>query len=85
MNVHVHVIFLGLDLPYEYNRRENALKEQMNPFLSPGDVVLLSGCHDDGVSVDQGGCGLAGGGVMTSAFVASLKSNPCPTYLGDSY
>lgn len=77
----------GLDLPFEYDILQKRLKEQVNPFFSSGDVVLLSGCQDDGTSIDattSSYSSCASGGAMTTALVATLQSNPCPTFGGDA-
>lgn len=69
----------ALDLPYTWQSGE--WKEDLNPFFSRGDVQLFSGCTDDSTSCDVKGIYSAAGGALTSAFVSTLKENPCPNYI----
>jgi len=64
----------GLDLPFTFKERQG-WREETNPFHSPSDVQLFSGCVDSGTSSD-----CRAGGAMTNAFCEVLRGNPYPTY-----
>lgn len=68
----------GLDLPYTWNGY--GWEQEVNPYLSRGDVQLFSGCQDDDTSADASNSAGAAGGAMTTAFCEVLRSWKQPTY-----
>eukprot|EP00746_Dinoflagellata_sp_MGD_P132021 gnl/MRDRNA2_/MRDRNA2_65756_c0_seq1.p1 gnl/MRDRNA2_/MRDRNA2_65756_c0~~gnl/MRDRNA2_/MRDRNA2_65756_c0_seq1.p1 ORF type:complete len:349 (-),score=55.10 gnl/MRDRNA2_/MRDRNA2_65756_c0_seq1:22-1068(-) len=69
----------GLDLPYTWTPRWG-WKEETNPYHSLGDVVMFSGCEDDDCSADAIGLYGLAGGVLTTAFCATVRQIKNPTY-----
>lgn len=70
-----------MDLSYEWKPRMRSWREQTNPYQVACDVQLFSGCTDDGTSCDVKNGLSPAGGALTTAFCASLRANPCPTYI----
>jgi len=70
----------GLDLPYSWDLRRRAWREEVNPYHSLGDVLMFSGCEDDDTSSDASGGYGAPGGAMSTAFCDVLRQHPRLTY-----
>lgn len=68
----------GLDLPFKHTA--HGWQEETNPYHSPGDVQLFSGCEDQGTSTDASAASVQAGGAMTTAFCDVLRADPCPAY-----
>jgi len=68
----------GLDLPYLHTG--SSWKEEVNPYHSPGDVQLFSGCEDNQESADFTTKSGRSCGAMTSAFCDVLRANRSLTY-----
>jgi len=54
--------------------------EETNPYFTPGDIQLFSGCCDDQTSADVQSAMSRPGGAMTTALCEVLRRDPCPTY-----
>lgn len=67
----------GLDLPYTWTHF--GWKEDVNPFHTSGDVIMLSGCADEDVSADGEFHGKSGG-AMTLSLCTVLKEQPHATF-----
>jgi len=70
----------GLDLPFTWDLRRRAWREEVNPFHSLADVLMFSGCEDDDTSSDASGGYGAPGGAMSTAFCDVLRRHPRLTY-----
>ncbi|KAF4676751.1 Ca(2+)-dependent cysteine protease [Perkinsus chesapeaki] len=68
----------GMDLPWAW-LTGRGWKEDVNPWLSKGDVQLFSGCDDSQTSADAS-TGNQRGGAMTTAFCNAIRRNPQVTY-----
>lgn len=69
----------GLDLPFMFTER-GCWEEEVNPFHSPSDVQLFSGCRDSGTSADASSRYGEAGGAMTTAFCEVLRQRKSPPY-----
>lgn len=69
----------GLDLPYDYNIKNDKWTVDDNPAHSQGDVIQFSGCQDAQTSADVNGTYQAGG-AMTTAFIHAIRTQPGATY-----
>merc|ERR1712125_219427 len=69
----------GMDLPFVWHKK-SGWTEETNPFFSPGDVQLFSGCEDDETSADFKTLYGASGGAMTTAWCDVLRKEASITY-----
>jgi len=70
----------GMDLPYRLSKRQG-WREETNPFHSPSDVQMFSGCTDEGTSADVKAMYGAAGGALTIAFCEALRKDKRPGYV----
>jgi hypothetical protein len=68
----------GMDLPFVWSQR--GWREETNPFYSPADVQLFSGCEANQTSADTKPLIGEAGGAMTKAFCSALRKNPVLSY-----
>lgn len=63
----------GLDLPYLWKHNQWEIDD--NPFFTPGDVQLISGCRDSQVSYDTGKGNSCDAGKVSSYAVRRSLNN----------